>query len=76
MAMFKKSLNGILAGFNRTIKALEEFEMAQRVEINKNLEWAGQLRNRAEEHDQEINRLEGERMQALSIKEKIAGLVA
>ncbi len=75
MAFFRKRLSDILAGFHKTMEALDELESAHRVEINSRLAICSDHHDQIAAHNKEIDSLEAERLQALAVKDKIAGLI-
>lgn len=75
MGLFKKNLPGILKGFHKTIKHLDDLNASHTAEIDATNKYASDLRSMADDVEHGNHALDAERMNALAIKEKIAGLI-
>lgn len=75
MSFFKPKLTNILSGFHKTVKALDDLDAAHRAEIEERMDTVSDLHDKVDTHAKHIDNLETERLQALAVKEKIAGLI-
>ncbi len=75
MGLFKKSLPDILKGFHKTMKHLDNLHAHRTAEIELNSKFATELRSTADDLERNNATLDAERMSALAVKEKIAGLI-